>query len=240
MNKVHASKRRLLPTVLICAIAAAAAMATAGHATTITESTDFSDDPAHPTVVTTPLTLGSNVISGTINTFGAVVGPHGERTNQDNDYITFTVSAGDVLSAFDVTSGTSIFTTANSPTDDNVFLGLYKNPYTPVDPSFTSATGLYGWTLVNESQIGSNILPKIGAATAPGFPVPGATGFTGALGAGTYTLWLVDGDENATYSFNAEVAPVPEPAAWTMMIVGFGIAGSALRRRPQAVGVRLA
>ncbi len=107
-----------------------------------------------------------------------------------------------------------------------------------MDPSFTSATGLYGWTLVNQSQIGSNILPQIGAATAPGFPVPGATGFTGALAAGTYTLWLVDGDETATYSFNADVSAVPEPATWATMIVGLGIAGFALRRRPQAVRVR--
>ncbi len=31
-----------------------------------------------------------------------------------------------------------------------------------------------------------------------------------------------------------EVAPIPEPATWTMMIAGFGLVGSALRRRPTA------
>lgn len=30
------------------------------------------------------------------------------------------------------------------------------------------------------------------------------------------------------------LAPVPEPATWAMLIVGFGLAGSALRRRRQA------
>ena len=29
----------------------------------------------------------------------------------------------------------------------------------------------------------------------------------------------------------AEVSPVPEPASWTMMILGFGLAGGAMRRR---------
>lgn len=242
MNQVHGAPRRLLSTVRVVAVAASA-LASSAHATPISETTDFSDDPTHPTVITTPLTLGSNIISGTINTFGAAVGPHGERTNQDNDYITFTIPTGDVVSAFYVTSGTSISTAANSPgnppTDDNVFLGLYKNPYTPVDPSFSSASGLYGWTLVNESQIGTNILPAIGAATAPGFPVPGATGFTGVLSAGTYTLWLVDGDESATYSFNAVVASVPEPATWAMMIVGFSLVGAGLRRYRSGSVVRL-
>lgn len=33
----------------------------------------------------------------------------------------------------------------------------------------------------------------------------------------------------------AGTAPVPEPAAWAMMIAGFGIAGAALRRRKLAV-----
>ena len=36
------------------------------------------------------------------------------------------------------------------------------------------------------------------------------------------------------------VAPVPEPAAWAMMIAGFGLAGAAIRGRRLAVATRLA
>jgi hypothetical protein len=39
-----------------------------------------------------------------------------------------------------------------------------------------------------------------------------------------------EGEPGATLSISA----VPEPAAWATMIVGFGLAGAALRRRPQA------
>jgi len=34
-------------------------------------------------------------------------------------------------------------------------------------------------------------------------------------------------------SFNFEVAPVPEPATWAMLISGFALAGAAMRRRSQ-------
>jgi hypothetical protein len=48
-------------------------------------------------------------------------------------------------------------------------------------------------------------------------------------GAGRYTLTIA----------NAAAAPVPEPASWAMMLAGFGLAGTALRRRPR-VTVRIA
>jgi hypothetical protein len=38
---------------------------------------------------------------------------------------------------------------------------------------------------------------------------------------------------------SAPGAGVPEPAAWTLMIAGFGLAGSALRRRRQQAGAAL-
>ncbi len=222
---------------LIAAALSVAALAPAAHATDFIETTDFSDDAANPTLLG-ELTLGSNLISGVINTYGPQVGPHGERTNQDMDYVTFVVPTGDRLTKFIVSPGTSTIT---SPRVDSIFLGLAAGDHVSVDPSFTSAAGLLGWTLVNQGQLGTNILPAIGRATAPGFPVPGATTFTGPLAAGTYTLWLYDGDEGAAYSFNAVTAAVPEPATWAMMLTGFGVVGFGLRRRaPERAGVTCA
>ena len=214
----------------------AVAMAPAAHATDIIETVDFSNSSATPTQVLTPLTPGSNYIVGAINSYGDAVGPHGELTHQDMDYITFTIPVGYALTNFIVSNGTTIATT---PRADSIFLGLYRNPYTPVDPSFTSATGLLGWTLVTQSDLGTDILPSISNPlndpALANFPVPGATTFTPPLGAGTYTLWLYDGDAAATYSFNAVVAAaaVPEAGTWLMTIAGFGMMGAALRARPR-------
>ncbi len=53
------------------------------------------------------------------------------------------------------------------------------------------------------------------------------------IAAGTYTLTIGGRSFGtaSTYSGNFNVAAVPEPASWAMMIVGVGIAGGALRRR---------
>ena len=214
-------------TAILALLAASLFASATVHATAFVETTDFSNDPAHPTLLGN-LTSGNNLISGVIDTFGPHVGPHGERTNQDMDYVTFKVPTGLRLTQFIVGDGTSIST---SPRVDSLFLGLAAGDHVSVDPSFSSAAGLLGWTLANQGQLGTNILPAIGMATAPGFPVPGATTFAGPLGAGTYTLWLYDGDQGASYSFNAVAAAVPEPAMWAMMVIGFGVIGVTARRR---------
>jgi hypothetical protein len=48
---------------------------------------------------------------------------------------------------------------------------------------------------------------------------------------GTYTY---DNGATGSGTFNIAAAGVPEPAAWTLMIVGFGAAGATLRRRKLA------
>ncbi len=37
---------------------------------------------------------------------------------------------------------------------------------------------------------------------------------------------------------NGSIADVPEPAGWVMLVAGFGLVGSALRRRPAIAGAR--
>ncbi|RYY05579.1 MAG: PEP-CTERM sorting domain-containing protein [Alphaproteobacteria bacterium] len=53
------------------------------------------------------------------------------------------------------------------------------------------------------------------------------------IAAGTYTLTIAGRAYGAasTFSGNFNVAAVPEPATWAMMIAGVGMAGGALRRR---------
>jgi hypothetical protein len=51
------------------------------------------------------------------------------------------------------------------------------------------------------------------------------------------THFLFNGTRNApvTLEFDTVIAAVPEPASWAMLIIGFGLAGSALRRRRAAI-----
>lgn len=184
------------------------------------------------------LTVGSNTITGASLPYGAIANAMtNERQYQDSDYVTFTVPTGDVLS--------SIYLMANGSSinaGDQAFIGLASGANVYVN--LPSSAGLLGYTLLNSSQIGStNILPLIGAANPAGFdstavdangnpsPFAGATRFTGPLQAGTYTLWLLDGDNDFHYNLNLGVSQAPEPASWLMMIAGFGLVGGAMRRQ---------
>lgn len=60
------------------------------------------------------------------------------------------------------------------------------------------------------------------------------------FGTGTFDLTSTSGNADAKLSIT-EAPAVPEPATWAMMVLGFGVAGAALRhRRKPAVSVRFA
>jgi len=193
---------------------------------------DLSNNPQAPTAVGT-LALGSNVILGATIPTGPIVDPAtGTHANVDADYLTFTVAAGQALTGLTFDFGTVI------QPGDRLLLGIARcatvvaQCAVNVDPTFSQgATGLLGWTLVSSSMIGQNVLPDLGASAPANFPsIPGATGFTGPLAAGTYSLWLQDSDQPVSYRFSLQTASVPEPASWTMMIAGFGLLGGVLRK----------
>jgi hypothetical protein len=212
-----ARQRRLSLAVAACV---GALMAGPALATSYSESVDgeFSSLGASPTTVL--LSVGSNVISGATGGDAA--------SHPDRDYFTFTIAAGQQLAAIDVLAGT------DSPTRS--FFGIAAGSQTLVDPASFSAVGLLGWTLFSVADVGSNVLDDLGEASPPNFPsFPGATGFSGPLGAGAYTAWIQDSDpETARYALDFRVAPVPEPESWTLLLVGFGALGVGLRRRRES------
>lgn len=197
---------RSLITALLCT----GMMSTAQAATAWDEavSGDLANVGTSATVVT--LGLGSNLVSGTTGRISGVV---------DRDYFTFTLPAGWQLDALTMLPGTTFL----GPSALS-FIAVQAGTQLTVDPTGGSATGLLGWWHYNENDIGTDILPSIGAG-------PGATGFVGALPAGSYAFWIQEtATGSAAYHFDFSVSQVPEPSAALLMLAGLAGLG-ALRRR---------
>lgn len=94
---------------------------------------------------------------------------------------------------------------------------------------------------------GTDLLSLVGGTTAsagPGGCGNGASSFCSFINNISSTTptsnFMIQGASDNTFSFASRVniqnaAPVPEPAVWAMMLVGFGIVGGALRRRRATV-----
>ncbi len=198
---------------LFSAAVLAAGLCASAQATTVWDeavSGDLANLGATPTAVS--FGLGSNVIRGTTGRDAAGV--------VDRDYFTFTVAAGWQLETLTVLPGSTFLGGAAAS-----FIGMQVGPVMTVDPDSGSATGLLGWWLYNENDIGNDILQQMGSS-------PGAVGYTGALPAGTYTVWVQEtGTGVAAYGFDFAVTQVPEPATALLMLAGVAGLGLGLRRR---------
>ena len=174
------------------------------------------------------LTLGSNFITGASIPYGTY-NPMGDEY-QDNDYVSFTVPTGDVLSNLYLAAGTTILS------GDRFFIGIASGDSVNVTPP--SSAGLLGFTLPSSGMVGDDILPYIGMSDPAGFsgpPFSGATTFSGALPSGTYSLWILDGENPLYYNLDLRVSAAPEPSTWLLIIAGIGGVGVMLRRVKQTV-----
>lgn len=169
-------------------------------------SGDLSGSGASPTFVA--VAAGANVVKGSTGRENGVV---------DRDYLRITVPVGMQLSAITPLAGTS--TVAGGL----AFIGLEAGTQVTT-PVTGPATTLLGWHHYAPADVGNNILPLIGAGA-------GAIGFTGALGAGDYAVWIQEtGVGTVPYLMEFTLSAVPEPASGLLLLGG--VAGLAwLRRR---------
>jgi hypothetical protein len=153
---------------------------------------------------------------------------------------------GTGLATFAVTSGQKI--KVASSTDDLWSLGAL--------PRFTDANGLTADRFATASDdSGQAVGTKIGRdfglyASGPYsfaygslvgeiggvYKLLGANSTTSAWGTGTLNLYNWDsnlGDNSGSIRFDVSV--VPEPATWAMLIAGFTLVGSGLRRRRRSI-----
>jgi hypothetical protein len=191
---------------------------------------------AHATTVSDP----------TGDFLASYTGPH----EADLDVTSFSVTYDPTAQAFTVSSTMAGAIDASLP-------GFYA-----IGVNLGTGTSPFG--AIGEGNVLFNkviAVQKSGAATISGAPVPGGATINGAsfslvvplsmLPSTGFTpqnygwnIWPRSGaGGNAVISDfapqNATIAAVPEPASWAMMLGGFGVVGSALRRR-QRVRLRLA
>lgn len=196
--------------LLLCALLSAGLVSGAQAATAWDEavSGDLANVGTSPTLVS--LGLGSNLVSGTTGRSAAGV--------VDRDYFTFTLPAGWQLDALTMLPGTTFLGPSGLG-----FIAVQAGTQVTVNPTGGSATGLLGWWHYSENDLGTDILPFIGMG-------PGATGFVGALPAGSYAFWI---QETATgsvdYRFDFSVSEVPEASSALLLLAG--LAGLGLLRR---------
>ena len=170
---------------------------------------DLSDDGNLPTFIS--FTDEHNIIEGTMGFDGFSI---------DRDIWTFTIASGYELTAIDLVS----YSAPSSGIDSFMAIASGSTINTG-DSSLHLSNAL--WT---EAPVGNtNLLALLEAG-----PEFGGLGFTGTLGAGTYTFWVQETSEEIQYCIDFVVTPVPVPEPGSALLIGLGALACLRRRRPKA------
>ena len=168
---------------------------------------DLSSDYLNPTQLFTK-GVNNHVIFTT-------VGAAENGGNQDREYFTFTVAEGFELVSI-VLDG---FET--SPESNLGFISIAEGSVFPTPPDAPDVTSLLGYYLPGVNDVGNDILQVMGQGG-------GSQGFTGPLGAGTYSFWAQEtGPSTDNWDLNFVVTEVPAPGALALL----GLSGLVARRR---------
>ena len=200
----------MTPIKTVLSISALAVFTTAASADLMWDEAidgDLSGDYLNPTQLFTK-GVNNHVIFTTI-------GAAENGGDQDREYFTFTVAEGYELASI-VLDG---FVT--SPESNLGFIGIAAGSAFPTPPTAPDPTSLLGYYLPGVTDIGGDILQAMGQGG-------GSQGFSGPLGAGSYTFWAQEtGPSTDEWDLNFVVTAVPAPGALALL----GLGGLAARRR---------
>lgn len=161
---------------------------------------DFSSVAATPTPVS--LSLGSNVIGGSIYSFDGVDGAGSDT----RDFITFTLGAGESLAAINLLDFDDPTTAAGNDGNRGFYALIDGAVATTPGGGFTNLGGNH----LDPLAFGSDLLPGIA-----GGGISGGTGFSSVDG-GAFTL-VIQQTGNVSNDYLVDLVVVPEPASITFM-----------------------
>ena len=200
----------MIPIKTVLSISALAVFTTAASADLMWDEAidgDLSGDYLNPTQLFTK-GVNNHVIFTTI-------GAAENGGDQDREYFTFEVAEGYELAAI-ILDG---FET--DPISNLGFIGIAAGDSFPTPPTAPDVTSLLGYYLPGVTDIGDDILQAMGQGG-------GSQGFSGPLGAGSYTFWAQEtGPSTDNWDLNFVVTAVPAPGALALL----GLGGFASRRR---------
>ena len=200
----------MIPIKTVLSISALAVFTTAASADLMWDEAidgDLSGDYLNPTQLFTK-GVNNHVVFTT-------VGSGSNGGEQDREYFTFEVAEGYELAAI-ILDG---FET--DPISNLGFIGIAAGDSFPTPPTAPDVTSLLGYYLPGVTDIGDDILQAMGQGG-------GSQGFSGPLGAGSYTFWAQEtGPSTDNWDLNFVVTAVPAPGALALL----GLGGFASRRR---------
>jgi hypothetical protein len=202
-------KRSLVPTLSAVLLVAAATSVNAQVVYDDAVDGNASSIGSSPTSLV--FGIGSNVVNGTVTT----------TTNIRNFY-TFTIGAGQELSAINL-DAINVTTATGDVSNDPGFFALVAGPTASIPAAGFSNLG---GNLYSPENFGDNLLANISDGG-----ISDGTGFSN-IGAGDYTFVIQQtGDEVSNFSLDFQVtSAIPEPTS-VSLLVGLGLAGLTRRRR---------
>ncbi len=159
---------------------------------------DLSDDGSQPSIFT--LTDGSNMISSCQR-----------GSPRDIDYITFNIPQGKILERIDLSNFSSI------PSSNLGFIGIQRGSTFTEPPGGANVANLLGGIVYGSAESNSNVLPEMGMLS-------GAMGFTPALTADDYSLWLNQGSDESCVTLDLIVGDeCPVNRSFTNEVIETGV-----------------
>ena len=117
------------------------------------------------------------------------------------------------------------------PFDVTIHTEEHYTTYDPYTGDYGGNDEYYGYTYFYGSQTRSG---SVQWTIAPAYSYDfGGMIFHGFFN-GTYADFNFTGDPDRTITYYLGITAVPEPGQWALLIAGFGLAGTALRRRGRA------